>query len=258
MPTRDVAPKGAPCWFDLASSDTDKSTAFYGELFGWTAEAPNEEFGGYINFQHGGSNLAGCMANDGSMGPDGWSVYLATDDIVKLAESVATAGGQVMMPPMAVGDLGQMAFFTDAGGAVIGAWQAGEHEGFRRSDAPGTPSWFELHTRDFDATLAFYRDALGLGIEMAADEPGFRYAIALAGGEQVAGIMDAGAFLPEGVPAHWSVYINVEDAAATVAKAQELGGTLVHGPDETPYGTLATIADPTGAMIKIQRPPAEG
>jgi predicted enzyme related to lactoylglutathione lyase len=69
--------------------------------------------------------------------------------------------------------------------------------------------------------------------------------------------MDAGAFLPEGVPAHWSVYIHVEDAAATVAKAQALGGTLVFGPDETPYGTLATIADPTGAMIKIQRPPAE-
>ena len=43
MPTRDVAPIGAPCWIDLMSSDTDKSRAFYGELFGWTSEAAGEE-----------------------------------------------------------------------------------------------------------------------------------------------------------------------------------------------------------------------
>ena len=32
------------------SSDTDKSIAFYTALFGWTANEPNEEFGGYTNF----------------------------------------------------------------------------------------------------------------------------------------------------------------------------------------------------------------
>ena len=255
MPTRDVAPKGAPCWFDLSSSDTAKSRAFYGELFGWTGEA-NEEFGGYINFQRNGANVAGCMASDGSTGPDGWSVYLATDDIEKVAETAVTAGGQVVAPPMAVGDLGQMAFVTDAGGAVIGAWQPGEHKGFATYEEPGAPSWFELHTRDFDATLAYYRDVFAEEIEMGVDEPDFRYAIIVAGGEQVAGIMDATAFLPEGVPAHWSVYINVTDVAATVAKAVQLGGSLVVGPDETPYGTLATITDSTGATIKLRTPPA--
>ena len=254
MPTPDAAPKGAPCWFDLASSDTDKSRAFYDELFGWTSESTGEEFGGYINFQHEGANVAGCMANDGSMGPDGWSVYLATDDITKLAETAAAAGGQVVLAPMAVGDLGQMAFIADVGGAMVGAWQPGEHKGFQRHQGPGGPAWFELHTRDFDATLAFYRDVFGQDIEMAVDEPGFRYAIVTADGEQVAGIMDATAFLPEGVPAHWSVYIHVDDVAATVAKAQALGGSLVLGPDDTPYGVLATLTDPTGGIIKLQKP----
>ena len=47
MTIRQNVPHGAPCWIDLMSSDTDKSVAFYGALFGWTADEPNEEFGGY-------------------------------------------------------------------------------------------------------------------------------------------------------------------------------------------------------------------
>ena len=31
---------GAPCWIDLYSSDTAKATAFYSQLFGWSAEEP--------------------------------------------------------------------------------------------------------------------------------------------------------------------------------------------------------------------------
>ena len=34
---------GAPCWIDLYSSDTDKASAFYAELFGWKAEPAQEE-----------------------------------------------------------------------------------------------------------------------------------------------------------------------------------------------------------------------
>ncbi len=253
MTTRDDAPTGAPCWFDLASSDTDQSVSFYRDLFGWTADAPSEEHGGYITFNLDGVRVAGCMANDGSMGPDAWSVYLATDDITKVAEAAPAAGGAVMLPPMAVGDLGQMAFLTDAGGAVIGAWQPGEHRGFGVIDEPGAPSWFELHTRDLDASLAFYRDVFGEEIQMGVDEPDFRYAIVVAGEEQVAGLMDATAFLPEGVPAHWGVYIDVVSADDTVAKAKKLGGTLVVGPDDTPYGRLATITDTTGAVIKLRQ-----
>jgi predicted enzyme related to lactoylglutathione lyase len=50
MPTRDTAPIGAPCWVDLMTSDTERSRTFYCQLFGWTAEDPAEEFGGYFNW----------------------------------------------------------------------------------------------------------------------------------------------------------------------------------------------------------------
>jgi len=61
MPKRQNAPIGAPCWVDLMTSDTQHSRDFYCELFGWTAEEPNEDFGGYFNFQLDAVRVAGCM-----------------------------------------------------------------------------------------------------------------------------------------------------------------------------------------------------
>ena len=50
MSYRDSAPQGAPSWIELFSADADKTEAFYGALFGWTAEHAGPEYGGYINF----------------------------------------------------------------------------------------------------------------------------------------------------------------------------------------------------------------
>src|SRR4029079_15130416 len=80
MPLRETAPVGAPCWIDLMTSDPDKSRAFYTELFGWKAEEPNPDFGGYWNFSKDDVLVAGGMQNQGGGAPDGWSVYLATTD----------------------------------------------------------------------------------------------------------------------------------------------------------------------------------
>lgn len=71
---------------------------------------------------------------------------------------------------------------------------------------------------------------------------------------EAAGVMDAANFLPSEVPSHWAVYFAVDDAEATIATAVELGATVVHSAEVTPYGVLATLADPTGAMFKLQQP----
>jgi predicted enzyme related to lactoylglutathione lyase len=256
MPVPDATRLGAPCWVDLFSYDTDTARAFYGELFGWTSVRAGEDFGGYINFSKGDAMVAGCMHNDGANGtPDAWSVYLSTKDAQATADSVAAHGGGVIVPAMPVGELGSMAVFTDAGGAVIGAWQPGLHEGFGIVAEPGAPAWFELHTRDYEGAVTFYRDVFGWETHAMSDTPEFRYTTLNADAAAAAGIMDATNFLPEGVLAHWSVYFGVEDADATAAKAVELGGTLVQGIDDTPFGRLATFADPTGAMFKIVQSP---
>jgi predicted enzyme related to lactoylglutathione lyase len=72
--------------------------------------------------------------------------------------------------------------------------------------------------------------------------------------EEYLGVMDASNFLPEGVPSYWAVYVQVDDVDATVARAVELGGAVVQQAEDTPYGRLATISDPTGAAIKLRGP----
>lgn len=252
MPTRDSAPIGAPCWIDLMTSDPDRSRAFYGELFGWTSEEAGEDFGGYVNFQSNGAGIAGCMRNDPQFeAPEGWSVYLAVDDAQGTADAAVANGGQVMVPPMDVADLGRMAVVADAGGAAIGMWQPGVHKGFSVWGEPGTAGWFELHTRDYDETVAFYTEVFGWGTHVVSDVPEFRYTTLGEGDGQLAGVMDGSAFLPEGVPAHWSVYFATEDTDASLERTVELGGSVVMAAEDTPYGRLASAADPTGAVFKL-------
>lgn len=254
MPTRDTAPLGAPCWIDLMTSDTERSRAFYGELFGWTAEAPAEEFGGYFSFTKDGARIAGCMASQpGSEVPDVWSVYLAADDARKTVDAAAH-GGQVLVAAMDVADLGTMAVISDPGGAAVGVWQPGRHPGFGVLGEPGAPSWFELHTRDYQTTVTFYREVFGWETQAMSDTPEFRYTVLTHGEDWLAGIMDASSFLPEGIPAHWSVYFGVEDTDATLAKTVDLGGSILMAAEDTPYGRLAAAADPTGAQFKLVGP----
>lgn len=256
MAKRGDSPLGTPCWVELLTSDPGRSQEFYGRLFGWTVEDPGAEYGGYKNFQLRGERVAGCMRNDGAAGiPDLWSVYLAVADAEATVARAAEHGGQVMVPAMDVMALGRMAVVVDVGGAVIGIWQPGEHRGFGYVGEPGAPSWFELHTRDYDKTLDFYRAVFGWSTRTEGDSPEFRYTTVDVDDEQYAGVMDAKTFLPEGVPPAWTVYFGVADADHTASEVVSLGGEIVMAAEDTPYGRLATVADPTGAVFRLHQPP---
>jgi len=253
MPTREHAPVGAPCWIDLTTSDPDRSRAFYGQLFGWEAEEPAEEFEGYFNYRQDGVLVAGCMTG----GPeaqwhDVWSVYLASADTRKTAEVAVAHGAEMLVPPMDVGDLGTMAVLSDPGGAAVGVWQPGLHPGFGVHSEPGTPRWFEVLTRDYGPVVAFYRDVFGWDTQTLGDSDEFHYTALVHGDEMLAGIHDADAtVLPEGTPSHWSVVFAVEDTDAALRTIVELGGTVLAPAADSPYGRLGTAADSTGAVFKV-------
>ena len=256
MSQQDPAPVGAPCWIELSTSDPERTQPFYNDLFGWTCDAAGDEYGGYFNFAKDGGRVAGGMRNDGTGGPDGWLVYLAVDDAQAVTDAVASDGGSVIVPPMEVMELGTMLVVTDPGGAAIGGWKYGTHTGFEAQGEPGTPSWFELHTRDYDASVAFYERVFQWPAHVASDETDFRYTTYGADDDARAGIMDAAGFLPEGVPAMWSVYFEVADARAALERVGALGGSVVQAAEDTPYRRLATAADPAGAAFKLRQPSA--
>ena len=251
MPTRDAAPAGAPCWIDLFTNDADSAHAFYTELFGWTVDVA-EDFGGYATFHKDGVAVAGCMGNsDPGQPADFWSVYLNTPDIAATFAAAQAAGGQQILAPMPVGDLGQMAMVADPSGAAVGLWQVGTFPGIGVLAEPGAPAWFELHTMGYDAVLPFYRDVFGWDIHTVSDAPEFRYSTFGEGDGQLAGIMDDRVHAPEGSPSFFTTYLAVADADAAAAKTVELGGAVEMPPENTPYGRLAVITDTTGSRISI-------
>ena len=45
----------------------------------------------------------------------------------------------------------------------------------------------------------------------------------------------------------------LDDADAAVSNVQALGGSVVQAAEDTPYGRLATVADPSGAQFKFRQ-----
>ena len=205
MPTRDSAPIGSPCWADLWTSDVEGSRTFYSELFGWEAQEPSPEFGGYFMFTRDGVPVAGGMGDMGDMPANNtWKIYLA-----HRRHRQDRRGGRgrraprSSRPAMPVADLGTQAVLVDPTGAAARRLAARDLPGFHRArTSTGAPSWFELHTRDHAAAVAFYRSVFGWDTNAVGDSDEFRYTtMRNPGGEgELAGIMDASASFPRACP----------------------------------------------------------
>jgi uncharacterized protein len=100
---------------------------------------------------------------------------------------------------------------------------------------------------DVGAARAFYESVLGWAFSETGDEYG-GYVIAAVGGAPAAGIGP----LQEGAPPAWTLYLATDDADASVATAEELGGTVLVPPgDVGPLGRMAVVTDPTGAPFGV-------
>ncbi|MBF6240342.1 VOC family protein [Nocardia otitidiscaviarum] len=265
MTTVPTSRVGDPVWIDLFTADPDVSIAFYGDLFGWTAERAGEEFGGYITFRKDGKAVAGGMGKteDGIQGPDQWTVYLRSDDARATAEQAVREGGSIVVPALDVGELGTMAILGDPSGAGIGVWQPGTHRGFEAigiatgghwSGHVGVPSWFELQTPHYDKALIFYTDVFGWRDPFRVAVPGagdIGYTTIHSETPMLGGVMDAHAFLPPDSPGGWRLYFGADDVDQAVRRVVELGGSVIAPVMDTPFGQMAGVADPTGAHFSI-------
>ncbi|MDM7990428.1 VOC family protein [Arthrobacter sp. zg-Y877] len=246
----DHFPAGAPCWADLSSSDPGRAREFYAGLLGWDAVDLGREYGHYFHFLRNGSVVAGLMQNSQETGfPDFWTVYLSSDDARATADSATAAGGQVLLGPGMAVDQGSVAVLGDPTGGTVGVWQPETHRGFARIDEPSAPVWYELMTNDYAAALDFYRTVFGWETEVLSDTEDFRYTTLQSEDRPVAGVMDAAAELPGGIPSHWEIYFGHADIGAAAEQAEQLGGSVLRLPEDSDYGRLVQLADPTGAAF---------
>ncbi len=242
---------GEPCWIDLATSDSAASRAFYQAVVGWEAGEADESMGSYFMFFHDGKTVAGGMPNwSGGAQPDGWMTYVAVHDAAATLAAGESRGATVVVPATAVADLGTMGVMVDPTGAAIGVWQPGTFAGFERRDEAGHAIWFELHTTAYDAAREFYGGVFGWEFETVGDGDEFRYCTAMRDGAAFLGLYDAATNPGDPAPS-WLVYLGVSDVDAAVATAAASGGEVTRVAEDTPYGRMATLRDPTGATVVV-------
>lgn len=258
MPERGGYAPGVPAWVDVTVPDLEAGRAFYGGTFGWDFETRSEEFGHYTMCEIGGWRVAGMTdVSAGAPNTPRWNVYLATDDAERTAAALTAAGGTVLAGPQDIPGEGRMLLAADPTGATVGFWQADRAIGAQLTDEPGAMAWHHLATRDPRRADDFYRALFGYQVR-AMDgrvEDAAGYATA---GSTVASRMRITDEWPQDMPAHWMTFFSVSNTDATVDRVRDLGGSLLQGPEDTPYGRLASLADPFGAVFAVVVPAAGG
>lgn len=118
----------------------------------------------------------------------------------------------------------------------------------------GAVAWFEIGTPDTTATFEFYGQLFGWTFAADPDDLAMPYSIVTTGEDHPikGGVFDTGGNIPSyAVPC-----VVVDDTAAAVAKAEELGGKVLVPAQTAPNGlSFAHLLDPQGNHIGIYTPP---
>lgn len=249
-------PIGAPCWFELASTDAAASMAFHQALFGWDQVDNDMGEMGVYRFLRNGTGTIGalCGLPPGAEGmPSAWNVYFLVASVDERIEQAKALGGSVLAPPFDVPGHGRGVVLADPAGAVFSLWQgAGEGGGDFTMFEDHSVGWVELASRDASAAKAFYGALLGWHFPPTSHPaPGVEYAEYMVDGNRYGGILTMNEQWGE-MPSHWSLYIVVADVDACLARAVELGGKIcVPAFDAPGVGRIGRLEDPTGAGVYV-------
>ena len=259
-PTGERLP-GKIIWRDLLTNDPAASQRFYGELFGWTFESP-ENNSAYTLIRNNGRMIGGMIDTVALNNRDDisqWVVLMSVEDVDASIARVTAAGGEVVTPVTDLQNRGELAVFRDAEGALLGMLETRDGDPVDRSVEFGDFLWDELWTTDIDNATAFYGEIAGLeasGIDVdegpAVPE---KYRLLKSGDTPRVGIMPNPL---EGLDPVWVSYLRVASPAAIAARVADLGGRIIVEAQPRPIGgEVAFIAGPSGAGIALQTWPLE-
>ncbi len=115
--------------------------------------------------------------------------------------------------------------------------------------AAGTPSWADLLCHDGHGAKDFYCCLFGWEYEDNPVDENMMYTIITQGGLPVCASEEAWPGTEqENLPAHWSVYVTVDDLEGTTERTRDAGGTVIAEPfDVFDVGRMSLIQDPQKA-----------
>lgn len=251
---------GWPNWFELATTDQAGARAFYAALFGWIAvDHPISDGQHYTIFEQDGAEVAACytmMPDQVETGmPAHWAIHFQVEDCDATAARAVELGGKLLAEPFEVMEHLRMAVIADPSGAVFQIAQPRQHPGVGKIREDHAITWVELATRDLPVAESFYPALLGWKLAEHQNAP---VAYRLITGDDsdcghFGGMMQMTAEWGQ-IPSHWSIYVQVQDVDATLARAVELGGRInVPAFDAPGVGRIAQIGDPSGAWFYVIR-----
>ena len=130
-------PPGTFCWTEIATTDADKSHAFFENVFGWTFHGSAASATGmdYREFSTGDPYPAGGLyqidaAHFGeNLPPPHMMIYIAVDDVDQNAELAVSLGGKIIRGPMDIPSVGRMAIIEDPTGAKFATFRPNDGGG---------------------------------------------------------------------------------------------------------------------------------
>jgi predicted enzyme related to lactoylglutathione lyase len=255
MPIIQVHTPGTPCWADLMTPNPGIAREFYGEVFDWTFEVGGPTTGGYTMCRLEHRTVAGLgQLPPNSRFPTAWQVYFATNDVESTAARAIAAGGQMMMAPTRILELGSLAVVSDCTGATVGLWQAQDHIGAEIMGEPNSLTWCEVNTRDRARAETFYAEVFHLvPRQLGAMEYSTLHCTTPIDSPALCGVLQMTTAWGE-MASHWTVYFAVVNLKATTERIVANGGRLCYPAFDTPRGRLAIVEDPMGATFTIIEP----
>ncbi len=235
---------------DLLTNDLSAATAFYGNLFGWEFKIHPERAAILADERELGSIFQRDLPPDDVRKPR-WIAYMSVPDVGVAQQRVSEHGGSTLLAPRVMDDLGTLAVFSDAEGAVFGAIHltAGDPEDYMAE--PGEWIWLQLLSRDAVKAGEFYARLAPYELfDDGAVEGSGSYLLASEGYARAA-LKTIPADRTELKPA-WLPFVRVANILEAIGRVQQLGGrVLVQPRPELFDGKVAVIADPTGAVLGI-------
>jgi len=117
--------RGRIYWHDVTTPDQERSGAFFSQLLGWSLKRVDAgQFGTYTLFQDGDQDVAGMMdpTTDSPLSQANesrWHIYIAVDDVDRCAEMVSALGGEVLVAPHDIREVGRASMVADPLGAEV-------------------------------------------------------------------------------------------------------------------------------------------
>ena len=245
-------------WADLLTDEVAVTKNFYGELFGWRFQSGTGVDSSYTTILHDDRPIGGIVYVENlkkkNVDFSQWMSYLSVRDADAAVKYFKRMGGKVLRKPFDLHGRGRVAVVADPQGALLALVHANGGDPADTEVAKMEWLWHELYANDIDQAVSFYEGLVGYKTDVPESAQNVPYYVFKMDSVARAGVLE----IPwkKQVKPNWLPYILVDNVKDVVERTKVLGGEIILAPDkEVRNGSLAIIADPSGAAVALQKWP---